>query len=321
MSSHEYIDGYIHISQAINKTNEKLRQIRSGELKPLKTSSKKETDKIGGFFPTDQITLAARTGMGKTAHVLHWMGDFCNREINPHYADNIIILYDSWEMPEWRNMLRIYSRELELEVKTILDYEQQMQQEMFDRIIALKSKFGNYPIYFRNISQTVKEWHSSKIAVRDKHKKATIVNVVDHTRLVTKSNEKSEMELISEFMMAGMRLKLEADTINIFLSQMNRSIETGAGGRDQIGLNLPISSDIFGSDAVYQCSDVVIADHRPGFYGLTEWNGIPTGVDKNNPNKNDHLLIECILKQRDGWTGNLTRRHNLALNQIEDYDG
>jgi len=320
MSDHGFIEGYIHISKAIDKTNEKLQQIRSGELKPLVTSSKKERDKIGGFFPTDQVTLAARTGMGKTAHVLHWMGDFCNRELNPHYADNLIILYDSWEMPEWRNMLRIYSRDLEVDVKTILDYEQQMQQEMFDRILALKYKFQGYPIYFRNISQTVDGWYKSKKKIRDQHKKATIVNVVDHTRLVSKSTEKSEMELISDFMVAGMKLKLEDDDINIFLSQMNRSIETGAGGRENVGKNLPISSDIFGADAVYQCSDIVIADHRPGFYGLTEWEGIPTGVDKNNPDKNDHLLIECVLKQRDGWTGNITRRHNLALNQIEDYE-
>ena len=320
MSNHAIIEGYVHISNAADITNQKLSKIRSGELKPLVTSSKKETDKIGGFFPTDQVVLAARTGMGKTAHVLHWMGDFTNRELNPFYADNLIILYDSWEMPEWRNMLRLYSRELELDVKTILDYQQQMQQEMFDRVIALKSKFVNKPIYFRNISQSVKEWYATKKRIRDKHKKATIVNIVDHTRLVTKSTEKSEEELISQFMLHGMRIKLEDDMINIFLTQMNRNIESGAGGRENIGKNLPVSSDIFGADSVFQCADVVIADHRPGFYGLTEFNGMPTGINPNNPEMHDHLLIECILKQRDGWTGNLIRRHNLAINQIEDYD-
>ena len=65
---------------------------------------------------------------------------------------------------------------------------------------------------------------------------------------------------------------------------------------------------------------VVMALHRPGMYGLTEFDGTPTGIVKHNPDKYDDLLIECILKQRDGWTGNLLMRHNLGINKIVDYD-
>lgn len=72
--------------------------------------------------------------------------------------------------------------------------------------------------------------------------------------------------------------------------------------------------------SVYQSSDVVIAYHRPGFYGLTSWNNIPTGKVKENPDSEDYLMIECVLKQRDGWTGNIMRKHNLAINQIEDLE-
>lgn len=119
-------------------------------------------------------------------------------------------------------------------------------------------------------------------------------------------------------MLKGMKLKIEEEQINIFLSQMNRAIET-AGKREDIGRNTPVSSDIFGADSVYQCADVVVALHRPGFYGLEQWQDFPTGIRKDMPEQADHLLIECILKQRDGWTGNLIRRHNLALNEIMDY--
>lgn len=220
---------------------------------------------------------------------------------------------------KWRNVLRLYSRELDQDVKSILDYNRVMQQEAFDRILLLKSVFQNYPIYFRNISQNVNDWVAMKKAVRKQFPKKTILNIGDHTRLVTRTNEKSEEELISNFMKAGMRLKLEEDMINIFLSQMNRSIET-SGLRSDMGKALPVSSDIFGADSVFQCADIVVALHRPGFYGLTEWEGIPTGVNRNDPNSQDHLMIECILKQRDGWTGNLLMRHNLAHNQIIDYD-
>lgn len=317
--NHVFIDGYDHISLAVDITNKKLQDIRSGLVKPIYTSSKKETDKIGGYFPTDQITLAARTGTGKSAVVLNMIQDFVNPNINPLYAKNMIVLYDSWEMPMWRNMLRMYSKAGEMPVKQILDYETKMQQDAFNRILTISQQFRGYPIYFRTITQNVKDWAKAKRKIRDENKDKVIVNVVDHTRLISKENEKSEEELITNFMFTGMRLKLELDTINIFLTQMNRNIENGSI-RSDIGKTLPVSSDIWGADSVYQSSDVVIAYHRPGFYGLTEWEGIPTGIIRGNPDSNDNLMIECVLKQRDGWTGNITRRHNLAINKIEDYD-
>lgn len=245
--SHAFIDGYDHISLAVDITNKKLQDIRDGLVKPIYTSSRKETDKIGGFFPTDQITIAARTGTGKSAIVLNMIQDFVNPKLNPLYANNMIVLYDSWEMPMWRNMLRMYSKEGEMPVKQILDYQNQMQQDAFNRILLLSQKFKGYPIYFRTISQKVGEWAAAKRKIRDQHKDKVIINVVDHTRLIQKTNEKSEEELITNFMFTGMKLKLELDTINIFLTQMNRNIESGSI-RSDIGKTLPVSSDIFGAD-------------------------------------------------------------------------
>lgn len=317
--SHVSIDGYEHISHVVDTTNSYLIKFRAGEISPIKTRSRKEQDKIGGILPGEQLTLAGRTGTGKSAFILRWMEDFVDEDLNPDTAPNTIVLFDSWEMLPWRHMLRLYSNALEMEVKTILDYKRQMQEEAFQRILNLKNRFYNQPVYFRHISEDVESWMASKRRIRKQNPNATIINIVDHTRLVTAKTEKSEQELIHKFMVSGMKIKLEEDMINIFLSQMNRNIESAASNREAIGRQLPISSDIFGSDSVYQCSDAVVALHRPGFYGLKEWEGIPTGVTED-PNSSDHLLIECIIKQRDGWTGNILRRHNLAINKIEDYD-
>lgn len=310
------IEGYNHISQSVNEANNKLLDIREGRLKPLITSSKKETDKIGGFFPTDQITIAARTGIGKSAYILNVMKDLVDPVLNPFYADKLIVLYDSWEMPEWRNIIRLYSRESKQTVKQILDYEKALQQEAFDRLILLGDKFRGLPVYFRTVSDNVKDWYDLKYKIQSENKDKLIINIADHTRLVTKSNERSEEELITAFMKMGMKVKLEMNQINFFLSQMNRAIET-SGKREEIGIATPVSSDIFGADSVYQCSDIVLAHHRPGFYGLHTWNDMPTGKT-NDPDSEDSLWIECILKQRDGWTGNIVRRHNLAHNEIFD---
>lgn len=311
------VDGYDHISKVVDDTNQRLTDIRAGLIRPILTSSAKETEKIGGYFPTDQLIIAARTGMGKTAYMLNMLGDFVDPEVNPYYADKIMILYDSWEMPGWRNMLRFYSRENKMTVKQLLDYNKALEDETFDRIVQVSNKFKGQPIYMRSLSQSSKEWYENKCRIQDAHPDKIIINVVDHSRLVTKTNEKSEEELITGFMKYGMKVKLEQNQFNIFLSQMNRAVET-SGKREDMGKATPVSSDIFGSDGVFQCADVVLALHRPGYYGLMEWEGVATGKDKNNPEASDNLMIECILKQRDGWTGNLLRYHNLAHNQFYD---
>ena len=314
----EFINGYQHINAVVDETNKNLKDFRDGKISPIKSSSKKEQEKIGGFLPGEQITLAGRTGTGKSAKALRWMEDFVDEAINPNTAKDTIILFDSWEMMPWRHMLRLYSNDLEMDIKTILDYKKQMQDDMFNKVLLTGDKFRNKNIYFTHLSQNVKDWADSKRRVKDKFPNATIINFIDHTRLVTKANENSEQELLHNLVTTGMKIKLELNMINIFLSQMNRNIESGAGNRESIGKHLPVSSDIFGADSVFQCSDAVIALHRPGFYGLYEWEGIPTGKT-SDPESNDDLMLECVLKQRDGWTGNITMRHNLAHNIIIDY--
>lgn len=64
---------------------------------------------------------------------------------------------------------------------------------------------------------------------------------------------------------------------------------------------------------------VVLALHRPGMYGLTSWRDIPTGKSITDASKPDDLLIECVLKQREGWTGELLLKHDLKNNRIIDY--
>lgn len=314
---HPIIDGYNHISLVIDEANQKLADLRAGRLKPILTSSKKETEKIGGFFEGDQIILAGRTGTGKTAKVIHMIEDFVNPTINPDFVENGIVLYDSLEMADFRNIFRMYSRLHQLSVKDIIDSQKRMLQDMFDRIILLSNKFKNYPVYFNGVSQNVPEWLASKRRVRKQFPNKKIVNIYDHALLGLKDKGASDAELITSLMKAGMRLKLEDNYINFFLSQMNRAIET-AGARSDIGKNLPVSSDLFASDSLFQCADIVIASHRPGMYGLKEFDGIPTGKT-DDPDSSDNLLIDVVLKQRDGWTGNILKRHNLAINEIMDY--
>lgn len=97
---YESIEGYTHISVVVGKAQGMMTKIRSGELKPLFTSIKKENELIGGFYPTDQIVIAGRPGTGKSAKALAMISDFCDFELNPSYRDDILILFDSYEMAD-----------------------------------------------------------------------------------------------------------------------------------------------------------------------------------------------------------------------------
>lgn len=317
--AYDYIEGYQHISSVVETTVDKMNKIRSGELKPILTSLKKESEYIGGLYPSDQVVVAARTGVGKTAKVLHDLLDYVNPAINPYYTNKILVLYDSWEMVAWRNILRFISREGGIPVKSLLDYQQRLEQERFNALTLIAQKFKGLPIYISSMPSSVAAWKERKMQIQGKYPDKYIINIFDHTRLALKSTEAKEEEMLHNLMVAGIYLKNNFNMINIFLSQMNRNIET-ALSRDKLGTHLPVASDIFGSDSVFQCADVVLALHRPGMYGLEKFEGIPTGISLSDPDVPDNLLLECVLKQRDGWTGNFTLKHNLAINKIEDFE-
>jgi replicative DNA helicase len=310
--------GYVHVSHSVKKAEQRINDIRDGKVFPIITSSDKENEELGGYYPGEQITIAGRTGSGKTAFALIKMADMVNWKLNPKWEDKIIILYDSWEMPDWRNVLRFYSRFSATTVAEIINYQKHISDEKMTLIKTIGEKFSKKPIYISQHSKDVNSWFKIKKKIQDKYPGHTLINFVDHTRLVTKSTEKSEEALLHSLVTTGVKLKNEIECINIFLSQMNRNIETNASSRNDIGKSLPQSSDIFGSDSVYQSSDVVLALHRPGSYGLTEFNGMPTGIIAGDPSSRDNLLIECILKQRDGATGNLILKHDLAINRLQD---
>ncbi len=314
---------YRHIKDVGVETVKLIDDVRSGRIYPILTSSKKENTNIGGFYPGDQVIIASRTGMGKTAYIINRMTDMVDPVINPKYKDKCIILFDNWEMSDSRSLLRMVSKAEKESVKSLLDYQNKMTDLKFEAVKTAINKLSDYPIYFSNYSTNVEQWKRNKRAIQEKFPNHTIINIVDHTRLITKGDEYNEEQLITNLANAGIDVKKRYDQINIFLSQMNRNIETGNKDRTTLGSVLPVSSDIFGSDGLFQSAELVLALHRPGFYGLREFKykgfSVETGLT-DDPNSEDNLLIVCILKQRDGRLTNILLKHNLAINEIIDYD-
>lgn len=294
------ISGLQHISEIVDETNEIIRKYKSGELRPFKTFSNKLNDKITGIYKGDQLVIPARSGVGKSAFVTILVKDLAIK-----YPD-LVFIYWSFEMRSWQNVARMYSAEAMLPVKEMLSANTPLEEDTYASLVNAGNELRKIPMYFRDIPVNFKQWESKVEEVSTLFPNRTIVNIVDHTRLITSSNEKTEEEKITNLMLAGVRLKNKLECINIFLSQLNRKIEDGE--RSDVGTTGILPSYIFGADSVMQCATLVLALHRPEMYDLSRYKSLDT---KN-------LLITQILKQREGELCEIAMYHNLAINKIYD---
>jgi len=249
------ISGLQHISEIVDETNEIIRKYKSGELRPFKTFSNKLNDKITGIYKGDQLVLPARSGVGKSAFVTILVKDLAIK-----YPD-LVFIYWSFEMRSWQNVARMYSAEAMLPVKEMLSANTPLEEDTYASLVNAGNELRKIPMYFRDIPVNFKQWESKVEEVSTLFPNRTIVNIVDHTRLITSSNEKTEEEKITNLMLAGVRLKNKLECINIFLSQLNRKIEDGE--RSDVGTTGILPSYIFGADSVMQCATLVLALHRP----------------------------------------------------------
>lgn len=234
------ISGLQHISEIVDETNEIIRKYKSGELRPFKTFSEKLNDKITGIYKGDQLVIPARSGVGKSAFVTILVKDLAVK-----YPD-LIFIYWSFEMKSWQNVARMYSAEAMLPVKEMLSANTPLEEDTYASLVNAGNELRKIPMYFRDIPVNHKQWESKVEEVALLFPNRTIVNIVDHTRLITSSNEKTEEEKITNLMLAGVRLKNKLECINVFLSQLNRKIEDGE--RSDVGTTGILPSYIFGAD-------------------------------------------------------------------------
>lgn len=294
-----FVNGFQHISLIVGEASREIHSYRTGEKIALKTPYKKLNDTLGGgLFPGDQVVIAGRSSVGKSAVAVEVIAEIANSH------PDCIILFWSLEMASWRNIIRMLSSNMNLTVKELLSARGPLSDEKFAQMQHLGEILSKLPIYFRDIAVTAEKWEEMVLKVQVENPGKLIINMLDHTRLVLPGMEKIEERIISNLMLAGVRVKNTINCINIFLSQLNRKIEEV--DRKDVGTTGLLASYIFGADSVFQCADIVIGLHRPEMYGLKEFKKIPT----------KDLLIMQIMKQRDGEVCELAFKHQLMFNKI-----
>ncbi len=295
--------GFQRIDKAVNQSIMVVKQARLGNRDVFPTSWKRlNRNLLGGLQPGKLYVIAGRPGVGKSAFSNQLIFD--TLDTNPD--KNIRVLYWSFEMPGYQQILRTGSKIVKKEVADLLSVDNTLSDVDFKTYAARMQKYKKYPIYFNNIPRDMQFIMDANEELASEHPNDIVINLLDHSRLV-RGNEETELRRLNTISKGCMWLQSKLGTINILLSQLNRNIEQEHRAKNQYQ---PLLSDLFGSDSISQDAHVVMILNRPyDLYGITEpyCNEDPKG-----------LLAVHMEKNRDGLLGMLAYEADMSTFTIKE---
>jgi replicative DNA helicase len=291
--------GFQRIDKAVNQSIMVVKQARLGNRDVFPTLWKRlNRNLLGGLQPGKLYVIAGRPGVGKSAFSNQLIFD--TLDANP--GKKIRVLYWSFEMPGYQQILRTGSKIVKKEVADLLSVDNVLSDVDFKTYAARMQKYKKYPIYFNNIPRDMQFIMDANEELASEHPNDIVINLLDHSRLV-RGNEDTELRRLNTISKGCMWLQSKLGTVNILLSQLNRNIE-----QEQYQ---PLLSDLFGSDSISQDAHVVMILNRPyDLYGITEpyCNEDPKGLLAVHMEKNRDGLLGMIAYEADMSTFTIKER-------------
>ena len=280
--------GFQTIEKAVRHSLYHVRNGMTGKRNVFATKwSRLNKNLLGGLQPGKMYVIAGRPGVGKSAFSNQLIFD----TLDVNNTKNLIVLYWTFEMPGYQQILRAGSKKANKQVLELLSVEQKLSDKSFKEYRSEVIKYNNYPIYFNNIPRDMEFIKETNVEVTNKKPDFTVINVFDHSRLVL-GNADSELQRLNTVSKGCMWMQSRMGTVNILLSQLNRNIEQEHRAKNQYQ---PLLTDLFGGDSIGQDAHVVMMLQRPfDLYGITDLycNEDPKG------------LLAChVEKNRDGLLG------------------
>jgi replicative DNA helicase len=295
--------GFQRIDKAVNQSIMVVKQARLGNRDVFPTLWKRlNRNLLGGLQPGKLYVIAGRPGVGKSAFSNQLIFD--TLDANP--GKKIRVLYWSFEMPGYQQILRTGSKIVKKEVADLLSVDNTLSDVDFKTYAARMQKYKKYPIYFNNIPRDMQFIMDANEELASEHPNDIVINLLDHSRLV-RGNEDTELRRLNTISKGCMWLQSKLGTVNILLSQLNRNIEQEHRAKNQYQ---PLLSDLFGGDSIGQDAHVVMILNRPyDLYGITEpyCNEDPRG-----------LLAVHMEKNRDGLLGMLAYEADMSTFTIKE---
>ena len=292
-----------HISKEVERSIQTVKDGMSGRRRVLPTKwDRINKNLMGGLQPGKMYVIAGRPGVGKSAFSNQLIFDLLDKNVQ----QDIMVVYWSFEMPGDQQILRAGSKDTKLQTFELLSVEQKLSQEKFNSYVKETQKYKDYPIYFCSIPQNMDAMKQANEQIFFKYPKKTIINLIDHSRLVS-GREDTELQRLNTLSKGCMWMQAKMKSITILLSQLNRNIEQEHRAKNQYQ---PLLTDLFGGDSIGQDAHVVMMLQRP--YDLYNITDSYCGEDPVG------LLAVHIEKNRDGLLGMIPFQTELSTFTINE---
>tara|TARA_R110002012_G_scaffold1863_3_gene8968 strand:+ start:174 stop:1094 length:921 start_codon:yes stop_codon:yes gene_type:complete len=256
---------------------------------------------LGGLQPGKLYVIAGRPGVGKSAFSNQLIFDVLDANTRP-----MIVLYWTFEMPGYQQIMRSASKDLKKGLGELFSLDSPLSEADFNKYAANATRYNDYEIYFNNHPRSMESIINSNERIFIAYPDKTIINVFDHSRLISGKAE-TELQRLNVVSKGCMHMQSKMGTINILLSQLNRNIEQEHRAKNQYQ---PLLTDLFGGDSIGQDAHVVMILNRPhDLYGITG-----TYCDEDPIG-----LLAChVEKNRDGMLGMIPYQAEMSTFTINE---
>ena len=218
---------------------------------------------LGGLQPGKMYVIAGRPGVGKSAFSNQLVFDL----LDANDKSNLLVLYWSFEMPGYQQILRAGAKGSGKQVGDLLSVTNKLDNDAYEHFKKEVLKYAHYPIHFNNVPRDMDFIKNTNTEMTNAYPDKVIINVYDHSRLVL-SNKDQELHKLNEVSKGCMWMQATMGCVNILLSQLNRNIEQEHRAKAQYQ---PLLTDLFGGDSIGQDAHVVMMLQRPyDLYGITD---------------------------------------------------
>jgi replicative DNA helicase len=249
---------------------------------------------LGGWVPTKVTTIAARSGIGKTA-ILTPMIEAGSRLLNGRRAE---FLFFTWEMePSYIIDRHICSRvgctlkHLNQGAKLLGEHARENIRKAYNEALGFSVTYQDYSINIDEVSALVIEFvQKCKEKEQVEGVKIQPVVLVDYISMAQFEGSGLRTHGIAQFMNGIKQIANSTGAAFCLLAQINRS----ADDKD-----IPQRNDLTDSQSIEMASDNLVLLHRP------EYNNIKTIEDPetNEPIDSRNKMLVRVLKGRDYGVG------------------
>lgn len=272
----------------------------TGSIKSLKTQwSQFNSIGLNGIEWQSLYVIAARPGVGKTLIAASLTRELQRLNSEQEFA----VLHFQFEMLGRNMALRELSSANNMNIRFLQSANDPGMPPLtgsdFNQLKDYASKQKARNEYIVDKALTVNELGN---AVRTFYKtyKIPFVVTLDHTLLVKQSGSESNRQVTLQNLATLLtELKNELPVTFLILTQLNREIDDAERQKPGLLSNYPTEADVYGSDFLLQCADVMIAYNRPAKYNLQLYGPLKYIIKPTDK----YLLAMHILKNRFGEVG------------------